>query len=368
MSNALLYNPTVCVVGEMYQIMIVTWCDALVSVRVGEKTYYNHSNGIRVSTAGVQRFCVPTAELDRERSYTVSCQCMIDRSPYFPRTGEVIETKHHFRPLEKTKDINIYHLADVHGWWDYAVGAAEYFQEKYDLLILNGDIISASNTVQDMTLCYKIASDITKGEFPCVISRGNHDLRGYRAEELADYMPSDNGKSYYTFKVGCIWGLLVDTGEDKDDSLPVYGGTICCHQFRLEQDEMIKNTIKNAALEYAAEDVKYRMIISHVPFTFKGHFSTEKELYTSWSALMKENIKPNLMLCGHTHDACISENESEYDALGQPCTIIVGSDVNDDKTDVSNVVAGAFIKLNDNCADVKFNTQKSVIGGGKVQF
>lgn len=50
-------------------------------------------------------------------------------------------------------------------------------------------------------------------------------------------MPGDDGRSYYTFKVGCIWGILVDTGEDKEDSHAEYGGIICCHDFRLEQEK-----------------------------------------------------------------------------------------------------------------------------------
>ena len=349
--------------------MIVTWCDSLVSVRVGEKIYYYHSNGIRISSAGVHRFSIPMSELNAARSYTVISRCMIDRSPYYPATEEAVETEYAFRPLEKTSDIKIYHLADVHGWWDYAVWAAEYFEDAYDLLIMNGDIVSASNTMQEMTLCYKIASAITKGEYPCVISRGNHDLRGYRAAELASYMPSDNGKSYFTFRVGCIWGLVVDTGEDKDDTCPAYGGTICCHQFRLEEDEWIKLVIENPHREYTADDVKYRLIVSHVPFPLKGNYSTEKELYTSWCSLIKETIKPDLMLCGHTHKSCIIEPGDERDTLGQPCAVIIGSAFKDhDKSDVNDVVAGAYIRLSDGCAEVTFNTKKRTIGEGKVTF
>jgi 3',5'-cyclic AMP phosphodiesterase CpdA len=220
-----------------------------------------------------------------------------------------------------------------------------------------------------MTLCYKIASEITKGEYPCIVSRGNHDLRGYRAEELANYMPGDNGKSYYTFKVGCIWGILVDTGEDKDESLPVYGGTVCCHQFRLEQSEMIEKVIENADAEYGADDVKFKLVISHVPFTFKrkGDFDIEREIYSDWAKLIKNNIKPDLMLCGHTHTAGIYEEGNECDDLGQPCTIIVGSAFKDnDKSDADNVLAGAYIKLSNDCAEVKFNTKKGILGEGKV--
>ena len=370
MSNALKYNPTVCVVGEKYQIMVVTWCEALISVRVGEKTYYNHSNGIRISAPGVHKFFVPQEALDKACSYTVTCEALIDRSPYFPKKEPASEITYSFRPIKKTNDIKIYHLADVHGWWDYAIWASEYFNVEYDLLILNGDISSTSNTFEEMTLPLKIASEITKGEFPCIISRGNHDLRGYCAEELSNYMPGDNGKSYYTFKVGCIWGVLVDTGEDKDDSCPAYGGTTCCHEFRLEQDEMIKNIIKNASSEYEATDVKYKLVISHVPFTFKrnGEFDIERDIYSSWSKMLKENIKPDLMLSGHTHTACISKEGSEYDDLGQPCTIIVGSNFLSDTSDPDNVLAGAFITLEEHRADVKINTKKQIILEGKIEF
>lgn len=52
MGNAVKLDPTVCVVGNTYQIMAVVEEEALLSVRVGDKTYYHHSNGIRISSPG----------------------------------------------------------------------------------------------------------------------------------------------------------------------------------------------------------------------------------------------------------------------------------------------------------------------------
>lgn len=362
-------NPTVCAVGKMYQIMIIAECEALISVRIGEKIYYYHSNGIRISSPGVHRISVPAEELDRECAYTVVIQKVIERLPYFPKIKPPIEKVYKFRPVKKTEDINIYHLADVHGKFRQAVNIVKYCGRKLDLLIMNGDISSTSDTFEDMTLCYKIASEITKGEIPCIISRGNHDLRGFGAEHLAEYMPGADGRSYYTFRVGCIWGMLVDTGEDKEDGHPEYGGTVCCHDFRIEQERMIKETIKNAVDEYAGEGVKYRFIISHVPFTFKREdpFDIERPLFSSWSKLMKEYIKPDLMMCGHTHKACISECGSEYDDLGQPCTIIVGSDV-DEVENGEDIIAGAFINLNEGSARVIFNTEKEILDETTITF
>lgn len=362
MNNIVKLNPTVCIVGNTYQIMTITQRDAMVSVRVGNNVYYNHSNGIRVSSAGVHRVSVPSDELDNACKYTVVVEEMLERKPYFPKISPAIEMTYNFSPIEKTNDINIYHLADVHGHFDQAVDAVRFCGEAIDLLIMNGDIANSSNTAEDLMLCYKIASEVTKGEIPCIISRGNHDLRGPEAENLAKYMPSDNGKTYYTFKAGCIWGMLVDAGEDKDDSHPEYGGAICCHDFRLEQEKMIKNTIENASNEYDRDDIKYKLIISHIPFPFKREapFDIEKQLYSNWSELIRENINPDIMICGHTHKACISECGSEYDELGQPCTIIVGSDVDEDNNG-KFILSGALITLSDGVAKVRLNSGTKVL-------
>lgn len=370
MGNAVKLDPTVCVVGNTYQIMVVVEEEALLSVKVGDKTYYHHSNGIRISSPGVHSFSVPEKELDREKKYTLIVQKMIERLPYFPKTEPPVEKTYNFRPITKTEGINIYHLADVHGLFSQAVNIVNGCKENIDLLIMNGDISPASDSFDDIILCYKIASEVTKGEIPCIISRGNHDLRGFQAENLAKYMPGDNGKSYYTVRVGCIWGILVDAGEDKNDDHPEYGGTVCCHDFRLEQEKMIEKTIENAKDEYEADGVKYRIVISHVPFTFKKSdeiFDIEKLLYTKWSRLIKENMHPDFMLCGHTHKALISEPGSDADELGQPCTVIVGSDVGKDEEEKS-VLSGAFIRLSEGSAYVRMNSEHSVILEDTVKF
>lgn len=362
MKSPVKLNPTVCVVRRTYQIIVVSEQDALISIRVGDKLYYDHSNGIRISAAGVHKFSIPTEVLDRECKYTVVVQKIIERLPYFTKSEPSVETTYQFRAIKKEDDINIYHIADVHGELQQAIDSARNCGKELDLLIMNGDISSTSDTFDDMILCYKLASEVTKGEIPCIISRGNHDLRGFGAENLVRYMPDDNGKSYYTFRVGCIWGMLVDTGEDKEDSNSAYGGTICCHDFRLEVEKMIHKTIENSAVEYGGNDVKYRVILSHVPFTFKREdpFDIERQMYSDWSKLIKDNIEPDVMLCGHTHKACVSECGSEYDDLGQPCTIIVGSDVSEDKNGKS-VLAGALITLNGNVIKVVFNTSNGIL-------
>lgn len=43
-------------------------------------------------------------------------------------------------------------------------------------------------------------------------------------------------------------------------------------------------------------------------------------------ALLRDNIQPDLMICGHTHIHGIHPVDSQMDAFNQPCTIVVASE------------------------------------------
>ncbi|MCQ2483860.1 MAG: metallophosphoesterase [Clostridia bacterium] len=363
-------HPTVCAVGNNYQIIVPVKFQMLFCVKVGDRIYYNHSNGIRISSAEIQRVTVPAKELDREKEYTVICKKMIERKPYRSVVDQnEIRITYSFKPIEKTEGINIYQIADAHGYIDETVGAAKNFNKDIDLLILNGDIANASDTFEQVITCYKIASGITEGTVPCIISRGNHDLRGKYAEVLVDHMPNRYGNSYYTFKVGCIWGILVDCGEDKVDSHEEYGETICCHEYRQDVTDYIKEIIDSK--KYLADGINYRLVLSHVPFSYKtkAPFDIEPEIYTEWCRLLKENIKPDLLLSGHLHEYAVSDFGGKYDTYGQPCPVIIGSELK--KSKITNKIkeyTGVGVVLNKDSAEVDFTSDKGKFEQYKVSY
>jgi len=315
-------SPAVFAVGNSYQIMQIASTPALFWVRIGDKTFYDNQNGVMRTRCHVHSVTVPMSLMNKHKSYTVCIQPMLARNPYYPKTGEVTEAKYSFRPITGNK-IRIYHIADAHNQIKEPLTAAGYFG-KFDLLILNGDIFSSSEKTEYFDNIYILADALTKGEIPIVFSRGNHDLRGEYAENMADYIPTQNGSTYYTFNLGKLWGIVLDCGEDKDDTHPEYGGTVCCHDFRLRQTEWLKDVIKSK--EYSK--ARYRIIVSHNPFTYAMFtpFDIEKEIYTSWIRLIGKHIKPNFILCGHLHKSFISRPKDSHDTLGEPCPVIVGSD------------------------------------------
>lgn len=322
----MLTYPTVFAVGNEYHIFVPFDTESIVWVKVGEHIYYDHCNGILRSNTNMHRVQLPMSVLDDAKEYTVVYRKMIDRAPYFPSSEDERTLTLPFRPIKNEGSINLYHVSDAHNLVAEPVAAGQFFGDELDLLVLNGDIPNHSGKVRNFNAMCEIASGITHGQCPVVFARGNHDTRGIHAEDMPSYIPTKEGRTYYTFRAGCVWGLLVDCGEDKADNNAEYGHTVCFHQFRLEETEFLKQVIAKAHKEYDAPGVKYRLVISHIGFTHIHHppFDIEQELYGEWTRLVSK-MKPDLLLYGHYHTVRICPPGCDFDHQGQPSTAIIGS-------------------------------------------
>ena len=318
--------PAVFAVDRSYQIMVQLEGECLFSVKIGEEYYYDETNGIMNSLSEHHRVSVPMSELDRYGKYTVHVTPIKERKPYFTKTDEAVEYTFSFRPV-RDEGARAYHISDAHNRIDGPISSCKAFGD-IDFLILNGDVIDHSGDPSKFANVYEICAALTRGEIPVVFSRGNHDMRGRYAERFAEYTPNHLGSTYYTFRLGSIWGMLLDCGEDKDDSHAEYGLTVACHVFRKRQTEFIKSVISNARNEYLADGVKTKLIISHKPFceVTEPPFDIEQEIYSHWTALLREHVKPDLMISGHTHKMEIRPVGSERDTLGQPCPVVIASE------------------------------------------
>ena len=340
--------PAVFAVGHDYQIMVEVEGESLFSVRIGEKTYYDESNGIMNSLSPMHRVTVPMKELDAARRYTVCVRPLVNRKPYFPITEEMWEKDFDFHPIPET-NVRAYHIADAHNKIEEPIRAVNTFG-AIDLLILNGDVITHSGDPSKFRNIYEICARLTEGTRPVIFSRGNHDMRGKFAEKFAEFTPNQNGHTYYTFHLGHIWGLLLDCGEDKSDDHAEYGFTVACHAFRERQTDFLHSLIENADREYAAHGVKTKLVIAHTPFTQKiwAPFDIEEPIYREWCSLLREHVKPDLMICGHMHKEEIRPIGHEADTYGQPCPVVIGARPGE------NYFLGCGFVFGDNAVDVVF--------------
>ena len=319
-------EPAVFAVGKEYQIMFRVNCPTLAWVTVGGECYFDDSNGILRSAVTTHRICVPADELDRAGVYTLTLRRIIERKPYFTETDEPVSIEYSFRPV-KGGTIRVYQIADAHDLVESPVRACKAFERRYgliDFLILNGDLLDLNDDEDKIDNIYRICADITQGCIPVVFARGNRDTRG-KCAELCEHTPSDNGNSFYSFRLGDIWGAVMDCGENKPDSDPACGNTVCCHALRMRETRWLEGLIRDAVSEYAAEGIKHRIIIVHSCFTWNYGPNIEPELYRRWAELLREFVRPNLMICGHFHTLERGYPGDANDRLGHPCEVVVGS-------------------------------------------
>ena len=361
MKKVLKTNPAVFAVGDNYQITVLVNCETVMWVKVGDKCFYDESNGILRSAKRIHKMTVPAEILEKENEYTICYRRVIKRKAYFSLTHSVEELTFRFKKVQG-EFVRAYHIADAHNMIKEPVKCAEKFQKEIgdiDFLILNGDVPEDSGNIKNFDTIYEIISQVTKGEIPVIFSRGNHDTRGIFAENIAEYTPCENGNSYFSFRLGKIWGLVLDCGEDKPDNHKEYGNMVACSFFREKETHFLENLAENGDCQFAGNGVEHRIVIAHNPFTrrYPAPFNIEEATFTYWAKILKEKIKPQLMICGHIHKFSVDMPGCENDAFGQPCPVVVGSQVDKRK----NYFAGCGFIFNKNNIEIIFNDEEKII-------
>ena len=358
--------PAVYAVGENYQITVMARCQLLASAIVDGERYFDESNGIIRSGKHVHKVCVPIEKLDKAKKYTLCLRKVNDRRPYYTECDEEKQFEFDFKPVGDGA-VNVYHICDNHGKIDSAVKAAEFMQDM-DLLILNGDMPNDVNTPEEFDIIHEVAGTVTKGGIPVVCARGNHDNRGKCAEDAAVYMPSNNGDLFYSFRVGSVWGVVLDRGEDRPDDFPMYGNIACFTQYRHRQTAFLEKIVESG--EYKKEGITKRIVVCHTPFmyAYDAPFDVDSDVNMRWCQLLREHIKPHFMLSGHHHTTEIIYPGHKHDKFGQPCPIIFGSNPCMKNTDEDMFIC-CGIKYDDNSAEITFNDNKhNVCGKEKIEF
>lgn len=342
------YHPAVFAVGDKYQIFAVIDASAIFWVEINGKRYNDESNGIMRSETLIHRVDLPMSELDMAGRYKVVYRLYPDRQPYYPKGSEPYSAEFEFRSLSpENKAPKLLYISDTHNLVAEPVAFADRWRDSADLLIMNGDIPDSSASPEHIKTVFAIAGGVTRGYIPAVFSRGNHDTRGLCAEQFERYTPTRDGKTYYSFRCGSLWGLVLDCGEDKADESEEYGGTICMHDFRLRETEYIKEVINNTDREYAAPGVNHVVLICHIPFTYiyRPPFDIEKELYSEWARLTREYIKPEALIFGHMHISDIWRKGGENDHLGQCADAVLAGVPRHGNSERKAEYTGAMIEL-----------------------
>lgn len=336
--KSLLFAPCVYIAGESYQIVFATDKPGMAWTMVNGKKYADSETGLMRWKSVHHRMTVPMAEMDAARSYTVCFAAMEDRAPYYPVHAPVEERTFSFTPMDTAGGVKLYHIADTHGNYDDPIACAKQFPEH--TLVFDGDIADHNSAAEDLYLLFKINEHVTGGERPILFARGNHDTRGPAACILPELIPTVEGKTFFTFKAGDLFGISLDCGEDKPDAGVEYGDTVDFEPYRREETAFLEKVLESGEWKNA----KYRAVICHIPFTrsFEAPFDIEQDVYRRWVELLNA-MQIDVLICGHMHRYDVIMPGDGEDIYGQKFPVVVGS-----SRTKENGLTGAAIDMDEN--------------------
>lgn len=290
-------KPVVYAVEDTYQIVWTTSTNATAWVTIGNETYYDLYAGSEVSETTVHKVVVPMSDLDLAKSYTISSKHMIFRGPYSGIEGGSVSNTFAFRPVDLSDGLNYYTVSDTHTRNQAASEAAGYFGADLDFLILGGDIMNHLETASDAELILQLGFDITQGEIPVIFARGNHEVKSTYSDQLHRYVGSLNEKFYYTFNLSGVFGVVLDLGEDHDDTWWEYYDTVHFDLYREEQTVFLSEVVAEAS--YDDPSIQYRMGICHIPVALVDE-EYLADFQEDWTTLLNQ-MDLNIMVSGHKH-------------------------------------------------------------------
>ena len=200
----------------------------------------------------------------------------------------------------KVYDIFMPHLADVH-----------------TMCIFNGDVM------EDLTYEEKFKRDFLQpfarvsqeARLPVWFVRGNHETRGQLARRLRDYVALQNGHYYGAVTLSGVRFVFVDTGEDKDDSTPVYQGVNDFDGYLAQVTEWVKGEVASREWKTA----RARIVVQHIPPPLcKGGWAPKLKRLNALNEVWK-TANVTLMMGAHLHWWCWMDPWE-----GRPYPLVVG--------------------------------------------
>ncbi|MCI0535582.1 MAG: metallophosphoesterase [Verrucomicrobiales bacterium] len=175
---------------------------------------------------------------------------------------------------------------------------------KPDFLLWNGDQSNDVHFEKDMAGQFLTPAGRTIADWPLAYVRGNHDVRGPAAASLPGFTGTPDDRFYYAFRSGPLAALVMDTGEDKPDDSPYFGGMAAFQPMQRRQAEWLKGVMK----EPWFRDAPFKVLFCHIPLYFTRDIFPMQQRWEChdlcralWvPALVEAGVK--LIVSGHTHD------------------------------------------------------------------
>lgn len=288
-------------------------------------------NGLIAANSKMHMVRITGLEPGTKYRYRVASKEILQYDPYEVIYGDtVVDDIYEFETLNTAKlSFSFGAVADIH---ERAMVLDSLLQinpiDSMDLMFYAGDML---NWIGSEERIFDGLLDVSVKHFakekPIVLARGNHEARGPNARELFSYFPHSSGHYYYAFSHGNVRFIIMDPGEDKPDSHPVYAGLVDFDSYRTEQAEWLQKEVQSEEFKNA----EYRIAVFHVPpFTqSKGHGG--QDITKKWGPILNQaNI--DIVISGHHHRFSLidpTEGKNNFPVLILGKDMILKADVSE---------------------------------------
>ena len=312
------------------------------------QTAVNSSHGLVEANTINHKIVIHDLESGNAYRYRVVSKEIVQFQPYEVLYGStVVSDIFTFKTLNPLQEsVSFYVVNDIH---EDATRLESQIQsvswDSIDMVFLNGDTISHfEDTKQIFEGFLDTCVNVFAKDIPFILVRGNHETRGALARHLMDFVSPKDGRFYNSFTHGPAHFIVLDTGEDKPDSHPVYAGLADFDRYRDLQAEWLKVNAKSGQFL----DASFQIVICHIPpFTGReGRIRHAVEyIKSSWDPIF-DDTGIDLLICGHTHRYAILQADEDHHypiVIGGQDTIIKVN-VNQDKLTVTALESDGQIR------------------------
>ncbi|MDR0815175.1 MAG: metallophosphoesterase [Bacteroidales bacterium] len=290
------------------------WVETENTVTAEKADYYEVVAGNIVAIATLHRVRINNLKPGTKYNYRIfTKEIGLDLATLSVNYGETVASNDFsHNPLSFTtfskdkKDISFVVLNDIHSRTDFMKELCNEVDFKaLDFVCFNGDMwewLLDENMIFDG--CMDAAVEMFASEIPIVFNRGNHETRGPYAIPLINYFPTVNGTFYYQFGIGDVCFLVLDGGEDKEDSHPEYFNLAAFDSYREEESRWLEQNVVCPEFQNA----KARIVFLHIPpmvSTGHGSLHLQKTLIP-----ILNHAKIDVILSGHTHSYIYREADA----------------------------------------------------------
>lgn len=203
----------------------------------------------------------------------------------------------HTLPSEAT-EFSFYVLSDLHTNIKYLRRAMSLRQpQEAAFLMLLGDYpaqtsVGENALLQSLIQPIQNATQTRSCDLPIVTLAGNHDELGLYAKAFYKLFRHPSGRTWYTFSCGNVFFIVLNSGNDhpdpSDDVFHANASMIA------EEAAFVKEVV--ASPEY--RQAGHRVLSIHIPPVLPAETAIVTPLL---EPLVHAEVKPDVMLCGHTH-------------------------------------------------------------------